>query len=195
MQRKGCTSSSKCADLADARAKYATAENEYNAALADLATATAAADAATAAYNAKQSVLNQAYLKESELNAKLDAAKRAHQAYLDTKRAAETGVVNATNAQHKQNTQSTAKDSDKKETDKKESDKKETDKKDSKNTKESENKNSGANTSSSTDKTAEKDSEEKSSSNLGLPIGIGILATGAIAGIGFIIVKKKREEE
>ena len=93
-------------------------KNEYNAALVDLATATAAADAETAAYNAKQSVLNQAYLKESELNAKLDAAKRAHQAYLDTKRAAETGVVNATNAQHKQNTQSTAKNSDKKETEK-----------------------------------------------------------------------------
>ena len=167
--------------------KYTTAENEYNAALADLATATTAADGATAEYNAKQSVLNQAYLKESELKAKLDAAKRAHQAYLDTKRAAQTGVVNATNSQRNENTQSTAKDSDKKETTKQ----------DTKNTKESEkeNKNSGPNTSNSTDKTAETESEEKNSSNLGLPIGIGILATGAIAGIGFIIVKKKREEE
>jgi len=175
------------ADLADARAKYATAENEYNAALADLATATTAADGATAVYNAKQSVLNQAYLKESELKSKLDAAKRAHQAYLDTKRAAQTGVVTATNSQRNENTQSTAKDSEKKETTKQ----------DTKNNKESEkeNKNSESNTSNSTDKTSETESEEKGSSNLGLPIGIGILATGAIAGIGFIIVKKKREEE
>ena len=175
------------ADLADARAKYTTAENEYNAALADLATATTAADGATATYNAKQSVLNQAYLKESELKAKLDAAKRAHQAYLDTKRAAQTGVVTATNSQRNENTQSTAKDSEKKETTKQ----------DTKNNKESEkeNKNSESNTSNSTDKTSETESEEKGSSNLGLPIGIGILATGAIAGIGFIIVKKKREEE
>jgi len=175
------------ADLADARAKYTAAENEYNAALADLVTATTAADGATAVYNAKQSVLNQAYLKESELKSKLDAAKRAHQAYLDTKRAAQTGVVTATNSQRNENTQSTAKDSEKKETTKQ----------DTKNNKESEkeNKNSESNTSNSTDKTSETESEEKGSSNLGLPIGIGILATGAIAGIGFIIVKKKREEE
>ena len=49
-------------------------------------------------------------------------------------------------------------------------------------------------TSEDSSKQNENDSDSAKTNNA-LPIGIGILATGAIAGIGFIIVKKKREEE
>ena len=169
--------------LEDAKAGYATALEELN-------NANIVANKALAELDAQKAVLETETNKLNDLLAKLDSAKKAHDEYIARQKAIETGVV--VNNNSKKNIA----------TDKSETTSKKEEKKDEKKPveqpkidKEIGNPNEEKkNEVKEENAKVEETKEETSRGSLVAPIAIGILATSAIAGIGYVIFKKKKEK-
>ena len=163
--------------LEDAKAGYATALEELN-------NANIVANKALTELDSAKATLETETNKLNDLLAKLDSAKKAHDEYIARQKAIETGVV-VNNSKKNIAT-------DKSETTSKKEEKKPVEQ--PKIDKEIGNPNEEKKNEVKEENAKVEETKEETSKGSIAPIAIGILATSAIAGIGFVIYKKKKEK-
>ena len=178
--------------LHDTQAAYDAALANLNTAQANVAAQQNIVNDANQTLAEKQAILDALLAKYQDLMNKYNASVAANNAYIASQQAnnpLNTGVITyvpSSSTSSTDKTVSNSKNEPNKNNEKKDDKKTDDEKKDDKK--------NDSKTSEDSSKQNENDSDPAKTNNA-LPIGIGILATGAIAGIGFIIVKKKREEE